>query len=455
MKAALAGASAEIVMAQQLTSRRCPTSGKAVPILPIQGAEEIFASIAGRMASDRFLLRDARQEDRQKAEQRQVGADAIDEVDAVCIGKIAEQRRTEPPCPEREAEEDAGNQADAARYQLLGKDDDCRKSRSKDQADDDAEHARPEKIRVGKQQCEGNDAEDRKPDDETGTEAIADRSTEESADGDRAEEQEKHQLRLLHAEFELVDDIEGEVAGYARHVDVLRCRQQHEDQQRPDDPVLRQRQGSTDGSPAGVLAPMAHVPVAHPAQHDHADHGDGGKPRDAVLPERQHDEGGKQRTDRLAGIAADLKKGLRKTVATTGGKTGDTRRFRMEDRRTEADQACRQQQQCETAGVAEQNKTAKGARHADRQRIGHRPAVGDDPDHRLQQGSGDLKRHGKKADLHEVQVVIRLEQRVERGEQRLHDVVQHMTEADCHQNRHGRFFETGRAFDNGCHQYLS
>lgn len=59
-----------------------------------------------------------------------------------------------------------------------------------------------------------------------------------------------------------------------------------------------------------------------------------------MLTERQHDEGGKQRTDRLAGIATDLEEGLRETVAAARGKTGNTRRFRVEDRRAEADQAC-------------------------------------------------------------------------------------------------------------------
>lgn len=78
-----------------------------------------------------------------------------------------------------------------------------------------------------------------------------------------------------------------------------------------------------------------------------------------MLAERQHDEGGKQRTDRLAGIATDLEEGLRETMATAGGKTGNARRFRVEDRRAEADQACGNQQQFEAAGIAEQNEAAK------------------------------------------------------------------------------------------------
>lgn len=46
-------------------------------------------SVSG-VASDWFLLGNTRQEDRQETEQRQVGADPVDEIDAVGIGETAE-----------------------------------------------------------------------------------------------------------------------------------------------------------------------------------------------------------------------------------------------------------------------------------------------------------------------------------------------------------------------------
>ncbi len=222
-----------------------------------------------------------------------------------------------------------------------------------------------------------------------------------------------------------------------------------------DDLVLRQRQRAADGGLAGVLAAVAHVPVADPAEHDDADHGDDGEPGNAVLAERKHDEGSNQRADCLAGIAADLEEGLRKAMTPARSEPRHARGFRVEDGGTEADQAGSDQQQLEIAGIAEQDQAAQRARHADRQGIGHRPAVGDDADEGLQQRGGDLEGHRQKADLDEVEIVIRLEERVERSKQRLHDIVQHVAEADGHKDRHRRLLETGRILAQHGHGHSS
>jgi len=61
----------------------------------------------------RFLLGDARQEDRQETDQRQVGADVIDEVDAVGVGDPAGgTRRSTATSPQ---ERQGGNRRGAGR----------------------------------------------------------------------------------------------------------------------------------------------------------------------------------------------------------------------------------------------------------------------------------------------------------------------------------------------------
>jgi hypothetical protein len=56
------------------------------------------------------------------------------------------------------------------------------------------------------------------------------------------------------------------------------------------------------------------------------------------------------------------------------------------------------------------------------------------PHHRLQQGRGELEGEGDQPDLAEAEGEFRLEQRIDRRQQRLHHVVQQVAEAQRHQN---------------------
>lgn len=106
------------------------------------------------------------QQHRQQAEQRHIGADAVDEFDAFLIRIDAENRSPDAAETEGETEEHAGDEADAARHQFLREDDDGREGGGEHEADDDDENGGPEQVRIGQQQREGNDAEDREPDDD-------------------------------------------------------------------------------------------------------------------------------------------------------------------------------------------------------------------------------------------------------------------------------------------------
>ena len=67
----------------------------------------------------------------------------------LAVGEDAKDCRTQTACAEGEAEEDAGDHADAARDQLLREDDDGGESRGEDQPDQHGQHARPEEVRIG------------------------------------------------------------------------------------------------------------------------------------------------------------------------------------------------------------------------------------------------------------------------------------------------------------------
>ncbi len=92
----------------------------------------------------------------------------------------------------------------------------------------------------------------------------------------------------------------------------------------------------------------------------------------------------------------------------------------------------------ELAGDAQHDQAGEGEEHADRERIRLRLAVGDDADHRLQQRRGELERQRDQADLGEVERVVRLQDRIDRRDQRLHGVVEEVREAQAADHRIGR-----------------
>jgi len=67
--------------------------------------------------------------------------------------------------------------------------------------------------------------------------------------------------------------------------------------------------------------------------------------------------------------------------------------------------------------------------HADRQRIGLRPPIGEIADRRLQYRRGDLHRQRDQPDLREAEPIGILQHRIQRRHQRLDHVVEKMREA--------------------------
>ena len=274
----------------------------------------------------------ARQEDRQQSEERQVGTDHIDIIDALGIGDEAKHRSGNTGHAEGKAKEDAGDHADPAGHQLLGKNHNRGKGRGEDEADEDREYACPQQVRIGHHQREWQNAEDREPDDGLGADLVADGTAQNRADSSSTEEQEQHHLRLLHRNAEFVDHIERIIAGDAGKVDVLGEDKQRQDEQRCDHLFAWQLQHLAGGGSVGICDAIALVPVTHLIEDDHADQSGSGEPGNALLATRQDDEGGEQGAERRAEIAADLKERLGQAMPSARGKTRHTRGLGMEDR---------------------------------------------------------------------------------------------------------------------------
>ena len=80
------------------------------------------------------------------------------------------------------------------------------------------------------------------------------------------------------------------------------------------------------------------IPAANAGEQDEADEREQRKVRDVRLGAMGDDEGGEERAEGAAGVAADLEKRLGETVMSARGKTGDSRGFGVEDGRAEADE---------------------------------------------------------------------------------------------------------------------
>ena len=64
-------------------------------------------------------------------------------------------------------------------------------------------------------------------------------------------------------------------------------------------------------------------------------------------------------------------------------------------------------------------------------------AIGVEADDRLQQRACQLQHERDEAHLREIELEVLLEDRIDRGDQRLHHVVEKMAEAECRENFEG------------------
>ncbi len=184
-----------------------------------------------------------------------------------------------------------------------------------------------------------------------------------------------------------------------------------------------------------------------PPQDDDRQKGNRGKPRDAWLAERHHDQCSQQRPHRGPEIAADLKHRLCEAEAPARSEPRDPRQLRMKHRRSKPDQGRRDQNDRILLRDAEQQQTEEGKSHADGERERLRLFVGEMSDQWLQQRGGELERQRDQADLGEVERIAFLQDRIDRRNQRLHGVIEEVREADAAQRDVGRSGHRLRAGD--------
>ena len=122
----------------------------------------------------------------------------------------------------------------------------------------------------------------------------------------------------------------------------------------------------------------------------------------------------------------------------------------MKDGGSDTDHSDGGQDRQESGGGREEQQSGQGESHADRERIRLGVFVGIDADQRLEERGGDLERSRDHADLAEVEVIGSFEDRINRGDDGLHHVVEEMAEGDRGQDAEGgRFGVVGDARE-GC-----
>ncbi|MNV24965.1 hypothetical protein D3C71_1160450 [compost metagenome] len=175
------------------------------------------------------------------------------------------------------------------------------------------------------------------------------------------------QLRALHADAELLHQIERIEAAQAGDVEVLAEDQHQQDRNHPGHGTWRQQRFAVrrgDLGLGGADHQMLLIPTAHIHQQADAQQRCATEPRNAALPVRRDDGRRQQRTERRAGIATQLEHRLRHAVATARCEARDTRGFRMEDGRADTHQHRRHQHHAEVRRVGQQQQSAQGRGHA-------------------------------------------------------------------------------------------
>jgi hypothetical protein len=188
-----------------------------------------------------------------------------------------------------------------------------------------------------------------------------------------------------------------------------------------------------------ALETMRLVPDAHVPEDDDREERRQRIGGDAFLAPGEDDQRRGERSERRSEIAAKLKERLRQPVPAARRHPRHPRRFGVKHRRAEADKGGRNQDHRIAVRNRQQQEPDQREHHAGRQRPWHRSLVGHEAHQRLEQRRRELEGESDEADLGEIEVIVGLERRVDRRQQRLHHVVEQVGEADREENGEGRF----------------
>src|SRR2546423_3923856 len=110
----------------------------------------------------------------------------------------------------------------------------------------------------------------------------------------------------------------------------------------------------------------------------------------------------------------------------------------MKDRGTDSDERNREENEPKIWRDRKQDQTDERRSHSQSERERLRMSVGKRANERLQQRRGELVRERDQADVAVIEPQLRLQDRINRGDQRLKRVVDEMSEAEREKNAEGR-----------------
>ncbi|MNC42958.1 hypothetical protein D3C75_917940 [compost metagenome] len=185
---------------------------------------------------------------------------------------------------------------------------------------------------MGQGKGERRHTKERDPDHRLAPDTVTHRASGEGAQGHGREEHEQVQLAVLHAQAEMLDQVEGEVVGERGDVDELGEHQHGDNRHRTPHGTTRQAGGLLAGEGLEPGLAVAHGPAGHPQQHEYCQRSCQHEPGDGRLAVGYDDGSGQQRAEGRAGVATDLEGRLRGAEAPTGGHPGHSRGFGVEGR---------------------------------------------------------------------------------------------------------------------------
>ena len=246
---------------------------------------------------------------------------------------------------------------------------------------------------------------------------------------------------------EALDQVEGVVGGEARRIGVLRKQQQDQDRHRQQDATARRRRHGRPPRAGCRRRPPGPAEAPHSAKPSRTS-----APSRRARPRRTRRgspvRAARRRPQRAAGrwhSRHGRRPGRRPGRGPAGPPQHAAPSASLPDgtRPSPARPARPRPGPSRSCGEGEREQAEQRRAHARHHRIGPGLAVGDIAEQRLEQRRGDLEGERDQADLHEIEAIGVLDQRIHRRDHRLDQVVEQMRAAQCRQNGHERAVRRG------------
>ena len=268
---------------------------------------------------------------------------------------------------------------------------------------DDGQNNGSLQTRIGEREGERRGPENGTPNNVLAAETVAEKTACDGTHGRSGEKSEETELGCLDRNAELADKEKREIAVDAGDIEMLGKHQHDQHRHGPPDRLAGQTAALGIHSPGNGpgMGQLPAVPLADPHENDRRNDGRQRKPTNSTLHVRHDDQGRQQRSHGRTAIAANLKDGLRQSLASARSQLRDLRSLGVENRRPEPDDADGSDQHPEIGRNGERTQTDQRKTHADEQGIRPGMTVGISPDERLENGRSQLKHQGNDTYLRE------------------------------------------------------